>query len=81
MKILCYHCKKIINPEENYASLVSFSKGKAVHEDNWHAKCWKEHWEEKMDNKVKEYANNILNKATPLIKSKFGGGNSPLIVG
>jgi hypothetical protein len=77
----CFHCKKIIKPKENYASLVSFSKGKAVHEDNWHAKCWREHWEEKMDKKVREYANTILNKSVPLIKSKFKGGNTPLIVG
>jgi hypothetical protein len=72
MKILCFHCKKVIDPKENYASLVSFSKGKACHEDNWHAKCWKEHWEEKMDNKVKNYANDILTRAKPMLNNLRG---------
>lgn len=39
----CYRCHKKIDERENYATLVSHSGGKIVHQDNWHASCWQEH--------------------------------------
>lgn len=47
----CYRCHKIIESEENYCTLVSHSKGKIVHQDNWCAACWKDqvrYWSSKM---------------------------------
>jgi hypothetical protein len=79
-KLICEYCKKEIKPLEAHCTLDSKFKGKITHSDSWHAECWKARWEEKMDKKVREYANTILNKAVPLIKSKIEGGDTPIML-
>jgi hypothetical protein len=68
----CEYCSGAIDEKEKHCTLTSYSKGEKVHEDSWHAECWRTRWEEKMDKKVREYAELIKAQAMPLIKAKMG---------
>lgn len=68
----CFRCKRTINEDDDYASLVSYSNGEVTNKDNWHSICWREWLEEKMDLKVKEYANKLMKISVPLVEQNIG---------
>ena len=38
--MICFRCKKIINEEDNYITMVETNNGKEVHTDYIHRTCW-----------------------------------------
>jgi hypothetical protein len=73
--VKCHYCKKEIDENNGtHCALISYNDGDITNQDCWHSECWKIEWQEKMDNKIKEYSNKMLKTAEPLIASKFGGG-------
>lgn len=72
-KLICEYCSKEIKPKEAHCTLDSKFNGKITHSDSWHANCWRTRWEEKMDKKVREYANKILKLSKPLLEKISGG--------
>lgn len=52
----CYRCGLRIDEIENYATLISHSGGKIVHQDNWHAKCWEDHVSDWVTSTVRKMA-------------------------
>jgi len=67
----CFYCKSQILEEENHCDLISYSKGGVSNIDSWHEECFKNWLEEKMDKKVQEYANKMMEFAKPVVESKF----------
>lgn len=80
---VCYRCHNKINEHDNYCTLVSHSQGKIVHQDNWHADCWKEHvqeWVIKSMTKLSQEAIQMVPGAAEFLKRFQQGGATPAIV-
>ena len=73
MKKFCYKCKCQIDEKENYCSLNSYFKGKEVHVDYFHAQCFRSWIEDKLDKKIKEYADKMMKTAMPYVEQYMGG--------
>lgn len=79
----CFKCGQIILETENYCSLVSHSKGMIVHQDHWHAECWKEWNADRLTKamlKVGAQAMKQMPELTAHLKKGIDGGAVPGLV-
>ncbi|MFW6129819.1 MAG: hypothetical protein ACOC56_01470 [Atribacterota bacterium] len=58
--ILCNRCKKKIYREDKVVVLGTFQEGKTIEKNYYHLECWKEHFDSKVNNKIKSKIDPLL---------------------
>jgi hypothetical protein len=70
----CFKCRfEIYKETETYCSVLTHNKGKLVEEVHFHIKCWKDYFNNCVNEKLNSVKKQVLNKFdSPLFKSVLG---------